>query len=139
MSMGQRDIPAHRIQHQKKSRVVWPHFLLTRPLQMGEKGSFLNHAVRDELELVEGCAEVRELIGIGNGVLKNESHPLTGAFYHPSALEYLGKTAIPQGLTVERCFLGDLSLQAVGTLDGKRGWGVRDEDAVSQQIVPVAN
>ncbi len=64
---------------------------------------------------------MRELIGIGNGVLKNESHPLTGASYYPSALEYPGKMAIPQGLTVERCFHGDLSLQAVGTLDGKGG------------------
>ena len=55
-SMGQRDIPAHRIQHQKMSRVVWSHFLLTRPLQMAEKGSFLKHSVRDELEFAEGCA-----------------------------------------------------------------------------------
>ena len=138
-SIRQRDIPAHRIQHQKMSRVVEPHFLLTHPLQIGEKGGVLNHAVKGELELVRGGVRRGELLGTGNGVLKDEVHALTGAFYHPAALEDFGKTTIPRGLTIEQCFHGNLWQQTAGTLDSERGRGVMDEDAVSQQIVPVAN
>jgi hypothetical protein len=101
--------------------VVKPHFLLTDPLQIGQEGRVLNHAMEGQLKLVGGGFGRGKLLGTGDGVLEDEVHALAGAFHHPAALEDLGKAAIPRCLPVEQGFHGDLRKQTARALDREGG------------------
>ena len=79
------------------------------------------------------------MLGAGDSVLEDEVHSLTRALYHATALENFGQAAIPWCLPIEQGLHGDLWKQAAWALNGKRGGCVVDEDAVSEQIITVAN